>query len=305
MNGQGRLIEWNDGLTAKVDRETIVGEHRLHETGLFSDEKLIDIFDSHDRKLMFMSSMGGPDEGHESWINGEPGDASGEEILEAIKRGRLWLNLLRLCNNPVYASLRNEMFAQFGFEARYKTLTLLVSSPNTKVFYHLDPNQVCLLQIRGHKTLYVYPVDNWDIVNPYDLERIFLREMEEEVPYDAAWESLAQSVPMSPGKFALWPQNAPHRVDTGNDLNVSLSTVHYTLQAQRKEQLYCANRFYRRLLGRGFNGRRRDSLAGRLKIHSFRVLRKAGAKPSKPYVFDRKFCIDATAPLGYRLYDQP
>ena len=196
------------------------------------------------------------------------------------------------------------LFEQFRIDVCYKTLTLLVSSPNSTVFYHVDPNQTCLLQIRGHKTLFVYPADNWDIANPDDLEQIFLREMEEELPYDPAWDALAQRVPLSPGKFALWPQNAPHRVDTGDDFNVSLSTVHYTRRAQRKEQLFSANRLYRRMFHMGFHGRDQDSPIGRAKIFSYRALRKLGVKTSRPYVFNRKFCIDATAPLGYRLYSQ-
>lgn len=302
MANEQPLIQWDERQTSRVDAETIEGRHRLHETELFTDEALVDIFDKHDRRLMYFSTMGRPGEGHDTWMNGEPGDASGAEILEAIKKGRLWLNLLRLCQNPVYAALKNRMFGEFGFETRYKTLTLLVSSPDTTVFYHVDPNQTCLLQIRGHKTLYVYPANDWSIVNPEDLERIFLREMEEELPYDPSWDARVERYPLEPGKFVLWPHNAPHRVDTGPDLNVSLSTVHYTLRAQRKEQLFRANRYFRRLFGRGFNDRRQDRLGAKLKINAFRVLNRLGAKTSRPHKMDRKFCIDASAPLGYRLY---
>jgi hypothetical protein len=163
---------------------------------------------------------------------------TGAQLLEAAKSGRIWLNL-RETNKylPEYAALCDEIFADKARPMRRlcrrfkRDLGLLISSANAQVFYHLDVPLVSLWQIRGVKQVWVYPVAD-PFVSDQALERIVLRESAEQFAFEPAWDAAARQVELSPGKMVTWEQNAPHRIENGPMLNVSLSIEFMTPAAR-------------------------------------------------------------------------
>jgi hypothetical protein len=129
-----------------------------------------------------------------------------------------------------------------------RDLGVLISSPNAQVFYHLDVPLVSLWQIRGMKTVWAYPV-----VDPYvgaeALEAIVLRETAEQFAFDPAWDAGAAKTQLTPGRMLTWPQNAPHRIENGPMLNVSLSMEYMTPAALMRANVIYANGLLRRRLG--------------------------------------------------------
>jgi len=144
-----------------------------------------------------------------------------------------------------------------GLRTMKRDLGVLISSPSAQVFYHLDVPLVSLWQIRGVKTVWAYPVED-PYVGAEALEAIVLRETAEQFAFDPAWDAGAAKVQLTPGRMLTWPQNAPHRIENGPMLNVSLSIEFMTAPAVMRANVLYANGVLRKR-GATFPGGRRQA----------------------------------------------
>lgn len=249
----GILTDWDGAKASRFGKELIVAGHTLHQRPMFSDAGLADLLDRYPREAFGIHTMGDSRSEQGGFRKGIPGNLNGEQLLEAVKRGRLWINLRNAnAHLPEYAQLCEEMFGELdaanGVRTMKRDVGVLISSPNARVFYHLDIPLVTLWQIKGEKTMYVYPRGGQFAPDP-QIEAIVLREQEEEIAYDPAFDDAASVVRMTPGVFANWPQTAPHRIDNGNCLNVSLSCEFMTFDALVHANALYANGAMRRWWG--------------------------------------------------------
>lgn len=229
-------------------------QHSFSESHLFTDEKLAELIESYPRHYYLISTMSGSED-RDQWQYGDLNGVSGDFVLKAIRNGRLWLCLRRLdLVAPEYEELIDAVFSEA--EARNpelhtsrRTSSLLISSPGARVLYHSDIPMVALWHVRGRKRIWLYDAENPAHLPDDVLEGVMLRETEEEIPYDPTWDTDATMIDLEPGWALSWPQNAPHRVDNLDGLNVSITTDFYTPKAQRKYGVYYANGFIRRRLG--------------------------------------------------------
>jgi hypothetical protein len=86
-------------------------------------------------------------------------------------------------------------------------------------------------------------------VEPAALEDIVLRERAEQTAFVPVWDQFAKEVELTPGDMVTWAQNAPHRIENGPMLNVSLSMEFMTPPALRHARVLYANGLLRRRLG--------------------------------------------------------
>lgn len=248
------ITDWTAEKARAFTRETLSFRHKLQHRMMFTDVALTEILDRYPREKLGVFTMGPDPTDWKSWKRGKAGDLSGRELLEAARSGRIWLNLRAVNDHDQdYAALCDEIFADKArFAPHVKTfkrdLGLLISSPNAQVFYHLDVALVSLWQIRGTKTVWVYPTSE-PYVSQEDLERIVLRETAEQFPYNPAWDEGAQKLEFEPGMMVTWPQNAPHRIVNSDSLNVSLSVEFMTPQALARANVIYANGKLRRMFG--------------------------------------------------------
>ncbi len=188
-----------------------------------------------------------------TWRRGSAEGLSGAELVEAVKAGRIWLNL-RAVNAAAddYALLAEEIFADIegatGQRTFRRDVGLLISSPEVQVFYHLDVPLVTLWQLRGQKTVWLYP-PKAPFVEDHQLERIVLKETAEQFAYDPSWDAGAETVVLTPGRMVTWPQNAPHRIANGGMMNVSLSIEFMTPAALLRANVLYANGMLRKTFG--------------------------------------------------------
>ena len=230
-NSHSLIESW--GVTpSRVRNEIVRFNHRLRETGLFEDETLARLLDSHPRDELTICTMRPNPPAHERWIAGEAKHLNGAEILEAVKRGHLWVSPRHVMTvNPVYGALFRRMMAEFsaatGARLTNADGAILLSSPNMGIFFHVDPAETMLWHIRGHKTIHVYPPRE-DFVTEAALEAILLKENLSDLPYRADMEASVASVDLAPGEAVSWPIHSPHRVTNGGDLNVSISIEYST-----------------------------------------------------------------------------
>jgi hypothetical protein len=229
----------------------LIGSHSLHELELFSDDGLAALLDRHPREHVYALTMGtDPLRWDENRLALHDG-LSGRQLLDAVKRGRLWLNIKRVDEHePEYARIVRELYGQLatqvpGFVVEQVKTTLLISSPQALVYYHVDGAPSLLWHLRGEKRVWMYPALDERFISRELLEDIHAGVAHEYVPYEPHFDNHAQVKVLKPGQFASWPQNAPHRVTNLDSFNVSLSTEHYTPASRRRARVYTANRFLR------------------------------------------------------------
>ena len=249
------ITDWTADKAEDFGSRTLGFSHDLHERPMFDDAGLAALLDAYPRDKLGVFTMGEDPVAWTTWRRGAPGDLSGEALLEAAKAGRIWLNL-RECNRYVaaYAELEREIFDDKAARSApmrrtfKRDLGMLISSANAQVFYHLDVPLVSLWQLRGEKQVWVYPVAA--PFAPEDvIEGIVLRQTAEQFAFDPAWDAGAQQVLLTPGKMVTWAQNAPHRIENGPMLNVSLSVEFMTPAALMRANVIYANGLLRRSLG--------------------------------------------------------
>jgi hypothetical protein len=248
------IFDWTADKARGFTRETLGFQHGLHERPMFTDEGLAEALDRYPRHALGVFTMGQDPVAWDTWRRGVAGDLSGAQLLEAAKAGRIWLNLREANRHiPAYAALCDEIFADKaahapGVRTFKRDVGLLISSADAQVFYHLDVAMVSLWQIRGEKRVWVYPVAE-PFVSAETLESIVLRESAEQFGYRPEWDAAAEVVDLTPGRMVTWGQNAPHRIENGSMLNVSLSVEFMTPAALLRANEIYANGVLRRRLG--------------------------------------------------------
>lgn len=247
------ITDWTPEKAAAFTRRSLVFQHGLHERPMFGDAGLEELLDRYPREKLGVFTMGEDPVAWTTWRKGSAGAMTGSKLLEAAQAGRIWLNL-RAANHylPQYAALSDEIFgekqARTGARTFKRDLGMLISSANAQVFYHLDVPLVSLWQLRGRKKVWVYPVAD-PYVGQEVLERIVLKETAEQFTFDPAWDKGAEAYDLTPGTMVTWAQNAPHRIENGPMLNVSLSIEFMTPAALMRANVIYANGVLRRRLG--------------------------------------------------------
>ncbi|MFZ5670159.1 MAG: hypothetical protein ACOY4K_11745 [Pseudomonadota bacterium] len=284
-----------------VRKEILRFNHRLAETGLFTDEALARLIDEHPRGDLTVCTMRPNPPADETWIAGDPGDLTGAELVEAVRAGALWVSPRNAMSvNPHYRSVFDRLMAEFARATGLTVLTadasVLLSSPRMGIYFHVDPAETMLWHIRGHKTIHVYP-PRGDILTEAALEAILLKETLSDLPWTPAMEDHGLPVMLAPGQAAFWPQHSPHRVVNGDDLNVSVSVEFTTPQSALANGVFYGNGRLRRAAGWAPRSRGPVRLLAPAYLLAARAL-KRWAPPATNVERDhaRRFDVDLTAP---------
>jgi hypothetical protein len=236
---------------SKFGQGTVIAGHKLAELDVFTEESLAQIIENHPEHMLHALTMGfDPMTSSDNEKVVHTG-VSGVDVLEAVRRGRLWLNItnidavdsrFRELTDALYSGVRAQ---NPSFHVDETHATLLVSSPGAMVYYHVDGPPSFLWHIRGRKRVWVYPAQDETLLARPMLEDVFAGVRQEYVPYQPSFDERAEVFDLEPGQCAMWVQNAPHRVSNLDSFNVSLVTDHYTPEARRRARVYRANRFLR------------------------------------------------------------
>jgi len=131
--------------------------------------------------------------------------------------------------------------------------SIFMTSSATVTPFHFDPSIGFFSQIRGRKLYHVYPPT--ELAEP-ELEQFYFRGLIDIGQVDLASRQAGNEhvFNLTPGKGFHQPQNAPHWVETGEEVSISYTFVFETLSNRRLGRT------------RGFN----------------HYLRKAGVAPAAP-----------------------
>lgn len=306
------LNNWTQQQFNVLEKALLIAKHRLHETGLFSDEALARLIDNQPEEYLTIAAMGTEANKFE-WITGNRNGVSSEQIIQIVKEGKIWINLIAISKfHDEYRKLIDDVYDELEasvptLKARLRSGNLLISSPNAMVYYHTDLPVNMLWHLRGEKRVWVYPFDE-RFVAPENMERLAAGKMSEDMPYEDWFEDYALSFKLQPGQLITWPQNRPHMVKNLDSMNVSLSTEHRNPVAKRQIMVYKANYYLRNKFGLNNLSTSPHGLAGRAKEFGVRfaekVQRMRGDDGDNLFDYGKRFYLDPSAELGYTMYDQ-
>jgi hypothetical protein len=296
---------WDDTTTALWGRQPVCIEHRLHQSPLFSRAAIASLIENYPREHYNIFSMSAQKENKFYWRQGDFNGHSGEEVLNTIANGRLWLNLRKA--NVVdrrYGELLDEILAELaeripGFASRRHECGILVSSPNAQVYYHVDLGGQLLFQIMGRKRLYFFAPDE-PFISGEDLERTSISSAGVDITYRAWFEDYARVYEdFVPGQMVGWPLFAPHRVENYDCLNVSMTMEFTTDTMMRAQIVNLANGALRAKFGWTPRSRAIKGPAFWTKAALWGTLRKSSwLKKTRSGHTKIEFRIDRTAPGG-------
>lgn len=308
-------IDWSQEDYTAFGLKTQLFNHQYHDLPLFQKETLINVLDTYPREWLQAFTMGPDPSIRSDWqsVDIHP-DSSGQDIWNAVEKGRLWLNLIFLQKySQDYADVVEGMYDYVGEHCpqlggpKASFTTLLISSPGAQVYYHMDQSPNMLWHMSGQKKLWVYPALDLRLVPQDFLEEIYSGEVSEFLPYKREFDNYAETFLLTPGTVVSWPHNAPHRIENLS-MNVSLTTSYQAPLQRRRELVQKANRYILRNLGIKHRSIEEVGIRPSIKRLSYRVINKV--KPFKPtkhphddYVTDLQ--IDPNAPEGIRRLEKP
>ncbi|MEL7043032.1 MAG: hypothetical protein AAGL90_16050 [Pseudomonadota bacterium] len=243
------IVNWPNATKRSFGDEVLQAEHNLHQSDLFADDGLAQLLEIYPREHLDIWTFGEFREGCQPAIRGRAPKLSGKDILEAVKRGDIWLNLRRISHEIIeLRPLADRVFQSLESATRTRVqdtaMNLLISSPNMHVHYHLDISMVALLQVRGRKQIWLYPRTD-DFAMPEYVEAMVHKTREEDLPYQNAFDREAVVYELEPGMGLSWPQLSPHRIQNADCLNVSISCEFQTRKSAIRADAIYTNAFLR------------------------------------------------------------
>lgn len=241
MSERAIITKWDKKDKVMWGKEPICIGHSLHESPLFTLDALAELIETYPREHYNIFHMGAQTGDRWYWRQGDLDGMSGKDVISAIAKGRLWLNLRNV--NLVdrrYAKLLDDLMAELGermpgFAAARKGSGILISSPNAQVYYHVDLPGQLLFQIVGRKRLYFYPRHE-PFISAENLERTAISGLGVDIPYVDWYDEYARIQEFEPGQMVHWPHFAPHRVVNYDCLNVSM-TVDFSTEKMLRAQI--------------------------------------------------------------------
>ena len=304
---QDLITNWNNENISDFGRKPLLFRHRVHLDPLFDDEHLAALIEKSPRDRYYVNTSAPLTNGtRPKRREGEVRDLSGKDVLSAVQTGRLWILVLNPeKTDPAYGELLERIYDEIsahvpGLQAKKKKVSILISSPEIPVYYHCDLAGQTLWQVRGRKTVYVYPATP-PFLPQDNLEKIVLNEAHEiSLPYRSEWDATAEVFTIGPGDMLHWPLNAPHRVQNEDSLNVSFTTEHVTDYVRRNYVVNFANGILRRTFQVQHLSQQTDGAAYWAKYGTMAAARLLRLQKGREQRFKVDFAVDPTAPGGFR-----
>ena len=293
------LVPWSASEFGAFGTRFMKTRHRLHDSGLFSDDALIELIDRYPRHRLQAFTMGLDPEKINELVPVDTAGVPGKDVIEALKVGRLWFKLQRidLWKGP-YAHLIAQAYAELAaqcpeFKPVEYSAVILLGSTDSQVYFHADPKPNMLWHMRGRKRFWLYPAKDTRLMAQEVLEDIFENVQDEEAPYHSQFDALATEFDLEPGDVLSWPQNSPHRVHVLDGLSVSISSFHQTERSARRGYIYGANRALRHRLGLRALSTREHGVVPFAKALTYRIAVRTGlVKPHPGRMYETDLRID-------------
>lgn len=169
-----------------------------------------------------------------------PNPRSGLETISDIAAARAFLSLLNVQRDPLYRKLVGDVLESVRpvIEARdpgmsFRAGWIFVSSPRTVTPFHFDKEHNFLLQISGRKRVYVWDPQDTVVASEAARDRFHATWDRDLLKWDESFRARAHVFELGPGEGAYMPSTAPHLVENGDEVSITMSFTYYTRATRR------------------------------------------------------------------------
>lgn len=207
------------------------------------------------------------------------------DSIRSIEANGSWMVLKFVEQDPVYRALLDEILDELEPQVRSKTgrmykreAFIFVSSPNAVTPFHMDPEHNILMQLRGSKTMTLFPAADPDLT-PGELQEAFHRGSHRNLPFHDDFAGKGKPIDLTPGEGLYVPVKAPHWVQNGPATSISLSVTWRSEWSYREMDAHAFNAMLRKAgMKPGLPARHPGQ--NLVKAYAWRALNKLKAKPA-------------------------
>lgn len=154
------------------------------------------------------------------------------DTIRGIEENGSWMVLKFVEQDAAYRQLLETTLAELDPPIRATTGSMLkqeafifISSPNSVTPLHFDPEHNILLQLRGTKSMTVFPADDEEIAPPVAHEQLHSGEGHRNLNWRDDYATRGTRFDLSAGDGMYVPVMAPHWVQNGPEVSVSFSVT--------------------------------------------------------------------------------
>lgn len=239
----------------KFNHMDFLFDHGLAYHPLFDPQALLELAGRIPKYRDFVYWQNGRVKVDDKW-DANPGERlSLEETIRNIAHNDSLVILKHAEQDPVYGPVLQEILQRiFSFTSPSSQNDIIlgeslifINSPRRTTAYHLDLESNFLLQIRGEKVCHVHNCADRSITTHEELENHCSGNMNGAV-FKPERQGEAHNYHLTPGHGVHFPSTAPHWVENGNDVSVSIN-INFDLTSihARLKRIYMLNRRMRKL----------------------------------------------------------
>lgn len=228
---------WTRKLSKLWGHTPLMAQHNLNQRDIFGLDYLAGLIDRYPEDMYSLVKMGEIGSDRKEWTEGKIRGMTGKEVIEAIKRERLWINLRHThAVDPKFQKLVDEIFLEMHglvpeLPATFKRICgVLISNRAAQVYYHFDTTLQSLWQVHGSKSVFVYPATE-PFLKYDEFSDVVLHHNETKISYEQWYDEYAEIFNLRAGHMLNWPLNAPHRI-VNTDFSVSFTLECFTREVR-------------------------------------------------------------------------
>ena len=227
-------------------------EHRLADHPLFAFDRLFELVRKKKAKGELYWDMGDI-RINQKWNEVPAPSLSIEEAFNRIENANAWLILRSVHTEPDYRAILDASMAEverlsgvdFRRYVKLKDSIIFITSPRRITTYHMDRECSMLLQIRGNKAVSVFDPKDRDVLTEEEIERFWAVD-NNAASYKERYQNRATTYHLKPGQAVHIPVNAPHWVENGEGVSISMN-INFHFHDFVRADLYRVNYALRRL----------------------------------------------------------
>lgn len=165
--------------------------------------------------------------------------------LVDIEHAAAWMSLLNVQSDPEYREVVDEVLDSIRPQVEavdpgmcYRAGWIFITSPGAVTPFHMDKEHNFILQLRGHKRLYVWDHRDTAAVSEHARDRFHRTHSRELLQWREELRERARVFDLEPGMGAYMPSTSPHLVENGDGPSITMSFTYYTRATRRNALLH-------------------------------------------------------------------
>lgn len=239
----------------KLNRKYFTFEHHLSDHPLFELPRLVELAaaTARNRPQDLYFDAGSDVSIGQRWNQTGRSPFPVDETIRRIEHAGAWIILKKAENDPDYAKLLKSCMSDLlqvsgrdlERQMKLQEAIIFVTSPNRITTYHIDRECNFLLQIHGEKEINLFDHNDSENLPEHEKERFWTIDNNSAI-YKPQFQYRADVYNLTPGSGVHIPINAPHWLQNGNNISVSLN-VNFQYHERLLGDVYRANYFLRKM----------------------------------------------------------